>query len=64
MGPHVESLLGAYEYEYWFVIDKEKKDQLLIHLLKEVCTDESFPLMQWLQDRDIPYHFQNYWTYK
>lgn len=59
IGQDVEQWWGDIDYEYWYVIKKEWKDTLLLHLLAEKFTLENTP-HKWLENKEIPFDFSSY----
>ena len=59
IGSGVKAWWGDIDYEYWYIIDKDWKDTLLLHLLAEKFTLDNTP-QPWLDTKQIPYKFGSY----
>lgn len=63
LGDEVEDLLGAREYEFWFIVDADWKDRLLLALVEAQFGSRSSGLdemRKWLDARSIAYKFETH----
>lgn len=58
-GTTVEKVWGDTDYEFWVFIDKELKDDVLLHLIADKFNAES-DFMDWLKSKNLPFKFTNW----
>jgi hypothetical protein len=59
IGEAAEKILGDSDYEYWFTVDKQYKDSILLLLIKDKFTSDT-KFKNWLEKNGIPSEFDSW----